>query len=262
MFCVPDGSCLLPPDAGRYGKKSSSAPCAQTVPQKGERPLKRAMTEEAKTARAKEILDTAERLFLESGYRDLKMSHIAKAAGISNGLLFVYFKTKETLFLCLLWREYEKRLDFLEEHVRRRRPESFSDIQNLLLEELTLLLETNPLYIRLEALRAVILERGADTDTLCRMKKRLSERTDAWSRQLEESGVLSREEIMDIYCMESGIITGCYQQSLVSASVQNSLPSTELCMVQRDYRSDILNGMKCYLEGYRRRRNSPDSFSI
>ena len=157
--------------------------------------MKRAMTEEAKTAPAKEILDTAERLFLESGYRDLKMSHIAKAAGISNGLLFVYFKTKETLFLCLLWREYEKRLDFLEEHVRRKRPESFSDIQNLLLEELTLLLETNPLYIRLEALRAVILERGADTDTLCRMKKRLSERTDAWSRQLEESGVLSRERL-------------------------------------------------------------------
>lgn len=223
--------------------------------------MKRAMTEEAKTARAREILNTAEKLFLESGYRDLKMSDIAKAAGISNGLLFVYFKTKETLFLCLLWREYEKRLDFLEEHVRRKQPESFSDIQALLLEELTLLLENNPLYIRLEALRAVILERGADTDTLCRMKKRLSERTDAWSRQLEESGVLSREEIMDIYCMESGIITGCYQQSLISASVRSVLPSTELCMLQRDYRSDILNGMRCYLEGYRSRRNGADGAS-
>ena len=71
--------------------------------------MKRAVTEEAKTARSREILDTAERLFMETGYRELKMSDIAKAAGISNGLLFVYFKTKETLFLCLLWREYEKR---------------------------------------------------------------------------------------------------------------------------------------------------------
>ena len=33
--------------------------------------MKRAMTEEAKTARAREILNTAEKLFLESGYRDL-----------------------------------------------------------------------------------------------------------------------------------------------------------------------------------------------
>ncbi len=213
--------------------------------------MKRAMTEEAKVARSKEILNTAEKLFLESGYRDLKMSDIAKAAGISNGLLFVYFKTKETLFLCLLWREYEKRLDFLEERIREKRPESFSDLQSLLLEELSWLLENNPLYIRLEALRAVILERGADTDTLCRMKKHLCGRIDTWSRKLEESGILSREEIMDIYCMESGIITGCYQQSLISASVRSALPSTDLCMLQRDYRSDILNGMKCYLEGYR-----------
>ena len=218
--------------------------------------MKRARTEEAKTERAREILDTAEPLFMEIGYRDLKMSDIAKGAGISNGLLFVYFKTKETLFLCLLWREYEKRLDFLEEHIRQNCPKDFSDISRLLLEELAYLLEKNPLYIRLEALRAVILERNADTETLCRMKKRLYERTDTWSRKLEQSGVLSQKEIMDIYFMESGIITGCYQQSLISASLRSALSHTDPCLMERDYRKDILSGMEYYLDGFHRHRTA------
>ena len=214
--------------------------------------MKRAVTEEAKTARSREILDTAERLFMETGYRELKMSDIAKAAGISNGLLFVYFKTKETLFLCLLWREYEKRLDYLEERVKYQCPKDFSDIQRLLLDELSYLLEKNPLYIRLEALRAVILELNADVELLCRMKKRLYKRTVAWSRRLEESGILSQKEILDIYFLESGIITGCYQQNLISSSLRNALSQTDLCTMHRDFREDILNGMKCYLEGFQR----------
>lgn len=217
--------------------------------------MKRAMTEEAKNQRALKILDAAERLFLEKDYHELKMSDIAREAGISNGLLFVYFKTKETLFLCLLWKEYEKRLDSLEERIRRKPPRNFSDFRQLILDDLLELLEKDPLYIRLEAMRGIILEKKADTEILCHIKKRLCHRTEVWSRILEESGILTREEIMDIHFMESGIITGCYQQSLISASVQNSLSPADLCFLKRDYRKDILNGMKYYLEGFQKNRS-------
>ena len=125
-------------------------------------------------------------------------------------------------------------------------------MQRLLLDELSYLIEKNPLYIRLEALRAVILERNADVDLLCRMKKRLYKRTVAWSRRLEESGILSQKEILDIYFLESGIITGCYQQNLISSSLRNALSQTDLCTMHRDFLEDILNGMKCYLEGFQR----------
>ena len=79
------------------------------------------MSAEAKAARAKQIMDAAADMLLSIDYRHLKMSSIAKAVGISNGLIFKYFKTKETLFLSLLWREYEKRLDYLEAEAILRR---------------------------------------------------------------------------------------------------------------------------------------------
>ena len=64
--------------------------------------MKRAMTQQAKDARAGQILDAAEKLLKTTDYMSLKMSDIAREAGVSSGLIFTYFKTKETLFLCLL----------------------------------------------------------------------------------------------------------------------------------------------------------------
>ena len=75
---------------------------------------KRAMTEEAKEIKANQILDQAASWLLKMNYEKIKMSDLAKSMNMSNGILYVYFKTKETLFLCLLWREYEKRLSYLE----------------------------------------------------------------------------------------------------------------------------------------------------
>ena len=50
--------------------------------------MKRAMSAEAKAARAKQIMDAAADMLLSTDYRHLKMSSIAKAVGISNGLIF------------------------------------------------------------------------------------------------------------------------------------------------------------------------------
>jgi AcrR family transcriptional regulator len=45
--------------------------------------------------RRRELIDTAERLFLEKGYNDTTISDIVKAAGVAQGTFYYYFKTKE-----------------------------------------------------------------------------------------------------------------------------------------------------------------------
>jgi len=47
------------------------------------------------------ILQTARGLFSENGYDDTGTRDIAQAAGIANGTLFNYFKTKEDIVACL-----------------------------------------------------------------------------------------------------------------------------------------------------------------
>ena len=49
----------------------------------------------------------------------------------------------------------------------------------MFLEELEYLVDSNPLYIRLESMRTAILERNTDQEVLLRMKTRLFERMEA-----------------------------------------------------------------------------------
>ncbi len=63
--------------------------------------MKRAISEEAKKQRITDILFVAEKLLLSSDYKDITMAMIAKDAKLAKGTLFLYFETKEDLFLTL-----------------------------------------------------------------------------------------------------------------------------------------------------------------
>lgn len=141
---------------------------------------KRAMTEEAKEIKANQILDQAANWLMQMDYEKIKMLDLAKSMNISNGILYVYFRTKETLFLCLLWREYNKRLSYLEAKTEESNIVCFADIKQLLLDELEYLIDCNPIIISSwNVCGHVILERNTDDGILFRMKKQLSERMDA-----------------------------------------------------------------------------------
>lgn len=51
--------------------------------------------------RRQALLDAAETYFLEVGYETFAMAQLAKRAGVVKGTLYVYFKTREELFLTL-----------------------------------------------------------------------------------------------------------------------------------------------------------------
>ncbi|HPL54664.1 MAG TPA: TetR/AcrR family transcriptional regulator [Bacillota bacterium] len=63
-----------------------------------ERKFNMTTREEQKEKRKAEILDTALDLFICKGYAATKISDIARRAGMSVGLMFHYFKSKEKLY--------------------------------------------------------------------------------------------------------------------------------------------------------------------
>jgi AcrR family transcriptional regulator len=66
----------------------------------------RATTPGAKEARGRQILAAAAELLEGWSYSDITMDRIAERAGVAKGTLYLYFRTKEALFLSL----YEDRL--------------------------------------------------------------------------------------------------------------------------------------------------------
>ena len=65
------------------------------------RTLKRARTQDQKHFRRQQILEAAEQHFDEVGYEAFSMGNLAKLAGVVKGTLYLYFKTREEVFLTL-----------------------------------------------------------------------------------------------------------------------------------------------------------------
>ena len=70
-----------------------------------------------KEDRPQEITEAAFEAFAEKGYSATKVADVAKRAGVSKGLMYLYFKTKEDLFKAVVKSVVIRRVDRLIENV-------------------------------------------------------------------------------------------------------------------------------------------------
>ncbi|MBT8103295.1 MAG: TetR/AcrR family transcriptional regulator [Gammaproteobacteria bacterium] len=66
-----------------------------------------------KEQRPQEITDAAYEVFAEKGYASARVDEVARRAGVSKGLLYVYFRTKEELFKAVIRSVVIRRVDAL-----------------------------------------------------------------------------------------------------------------------------------------------------
>ncbi len=66
-----------------------------------------------KEQRPQEITEAAFAVFSEKGYSSARVDEVAKRAGISKGLMYLYFKTKEELFKAVIKSVVIRRVDAL-----------------------------------------------------------------------------------------------------------------------------------------------------
>jgi TetR/AcrR family fatty acid metabolism transcriptional regulator len=72
----------------------------------------------ARTARTgdkrERILDAAVRVFAKKGFHATRVSEVAKAAGVADGTIYLYFKSKDQLLVSLFEDRVERLLTFLQ----------------------------------------------------------------------------------------------------------------------------------------------------
>ncbi|MEO3944912.1 TetR family transcriptional regulator [Gorillibacterium sp. CAU 1737] len=211
---------------------------------------KRAMTSEAKAAKSKSILDKSTEMFMVLDYDKIKMSDIAKNLGISNGILFVYFRTKEELFFRILCREYEKRLTHLIEMAKTTPVRDYEDFKNLVMNELMELIDQNPLYIKLESMRTAVFEKNVDAETMLHQKINLYKRMSELVGIICKSSIISPEDVMEILQTEASIITGCKLSATLPEAVIHIIEQNDLNGLKRNFEEDVRKTMIWYLDGY------------
>lgn len=211
---------------------------------------KRARSQEQKKEKAEAILDMAAKMFATKEYEKIKMSEIAKALGISNGILFVYFKTKEMLFLQLLMREYAKRLDNMKFRIRNEDISNYELLKALIMEEMSEIMENSDIYIRLISIRGAILEKNIDLQQMIELKKSLYNRVKDLAQLIHErSRIFTDVEIMEIFLVQESILVGCKLCANLPEDILDIIDTYQLEGFKFSFKENALKTMSSYLDG-------------
>lgn len=135
------------------------------------RTVQRARREEDKDERRRVLLDAALALFEEQSYGHVKVADVAARAGLAKGTVFVYYQTKESLFLALTQQLLVEWMGSLErelEEVRGRL--GAARAARMLAGSIA----ARPTFTRLLAILGSVLEQEADVDRIAAFKTELA----------------------------------------------------------------------------------------
>lgn len=132
---------------------------------------KRARNAEAKDERRSDILRAALALFAETPYDKVTMAALARRTGLAKGTVYLYFDTKEAVFLALLIDQLDGWFAALSP---RLEAVPLGELEQRLPEIFAHTLAERPALIRLLGLLHTTLERNIDVSLARDFKRRLA----------------------------------------------------------------------------------------
>lgn len=129
---------------------------------------KRAYSDEEKQQREQMILDAAQQLLMQKSYHSINMSEIARAANLAKGTVYLYFQTREELFLTLFERQFAHWIDTINQGLKGGNLTK-TDVIRIFVETTA----NNRQLIRLAALSNIIFEYNISYDKALEYKLRL-----------------------------------------------------------------------------------------
>lgn len=129
----------------------------------------RARSADEKHQRREEILQAAERLWTSTSYAELSMNQVAREAQLAKGTLYLYFSTKEELFMALLNKKLLGVLDDLARQLQAQPGRTPTETADLFAD----CAQENESLRRLLILAPLVLERNISVDTNVTFKKNL-----------------------------------------------------------------------------------------
>jgi AcrR family transcriptional regulator len=146
---------------------------------------RRARSDEQKGQRRKDFLTVALGLLREKPFHQITMADVAEKAGTAKGTVFLYFETKEELFLSVASQEFEQLLDSMESSLSNLGAAQEGADEEELLEILRNLLKSRATLVHLLSILHVVLEQNISYNQALAFKKMLRERMGRIGRLVE-----------------------------------------------------------------------------
>lgn len=183
--------------------------------------LKRSVTESEKFEKKQKIVAAARAAFEYLSFHDISMSFLAERTGLAKGTIYLYFETKESVFLAVLAHEIRNWFDTMHQsphldlivHSGFQSPQNAEKIAGILAEAT----KKNMKMVELFAFLKPVLEEKISSTELSEFKDQVKEQMAAWSKILVSKGWFSHEKFAMRFVFQAyaGLI-GMYQLSSIS----------------------------------------------
>lgn len=118
-------------------------------------------------ARKEEIIAACAALYEEKGFKDTTIKDIGEAITLTRTGIYIYFETKEEIFLALLGREYDAWVSEMREIMARKTAMTRNDVAEVLAGTLT----NHPRLLRLLSMNLYEMEANSRPERLVEFKK-------------------------------------------------------------------------------------------
>ena len=144
--------------------------------------MRRAMREEQQEERRQAITDMAWQLFQDRSYSEVNILDVAQVVGLAQGTVYLYFPTKEELFLAVQVQQFAAWFEDIDGRLQNL-PSGCGSEEVVL--SITESLVTRLSLTRLFAILHVILEQNIGYDTAVQFKRMLLEHIDVTGGLIE-----------------------------------------------------------------------------
>ncbi|HSN17037.1 MAG TPA: TetR family transcriptional regulator [Gammaproteobacteria bacterium] len=206
----------------------------------------RAVTESQKAARRADILKVALHRFTVTPYESLNMADTAQEVGVAKGTLYLYFSSKEEMFLAICADQLNAWFDELDEGLRPGGDTSVAGFLKLLGDSLV----SRPELLRLIAILHTKLEGNVHAATARKFRTWLDERRRATGALLERRALfLKPSQGADLLLQIHVLVIGFQHLAEPPGGMREALAAPDMASHRVALRESLLRTINTLLTG-------------
>lgn len=218
----------------------------------------RALSHHDKQAKRSLILDAARALFLLNDRQLPSVISIAQQAGLAKGTVYLYFQTKEEIFLSLLEQEFHGLLHAIRSQLgvmakagagNGMLPEQQSALAGQLIAGILSYLDAHPAFLRLDAMTYSVLEQNLSEAFLRDFKIGLTQALTATGTILDQALRLPEGRGTSLLLRSHALIRGLWQSLDYPAHLRQLLNAPEFAAIRPDFRTELQQALAEYWRG-------------
>lgn len=212
--------------------------------------MRRARSDDDKQERRNAILTTAWRMYTrDPSFAAFTMAALAKQAGLAKGTLYLYFRTKEELFLTLLENGFDAWFDVLDTRLDAGGSEwTPEDAAEVIVRSI----RGRETLARLLSILPTIVEHNVDYDAALRFKRQVLRRADTTGQRLEARLPFLRPgQGARLLVHLHALVIGVWQLAQPSPVIRRVMETPELAPARVDFEEDLRFLLTTLLAGMR-----------